>query len=440
MQKNCTKNVKLHFQSMLKPYTLQVWAGPGAHQTGQCVAVCCSVLQCVAACCSVLQCAAVCCSVLQCVVVCCSPKRAAIAYAPTPFWHPNNITGSLAAVLAQVQEITYALKRAPFTLKRSLHTLQIDSDTLTILQGLLLHHWRKCKKLCMHSKDHYIRSKSVLTPQQHYRESCCSIGTSARLTRAPLATRHEVFPFSRRNGGTNTFLDAITVHYMCVPYVLWRLTRAPLATRHEVIFFFDEMAVQYLSRCNDNSLHVCYLCVMNTYSCAPRNCSWSIFFFWRNGGRIPFSMKRQWTICVFLVFWKLTHTWHIVCTHDIAVKRIFVLYIHACKYENVCDIHRSMYIYVFIHIYIHMCIYICVYIYVCVCIYICKYTYLFVYLFIHIKIYHYIYILCIHIFISVYIHTFTCMHACIYMCIHEYIYMYIYKLRSCPLLARMSLA
>ena len=85
MQKKCTKNVKLHFQSMLKPYTLQVWAGPGAHQTGQCVAVCCSVLQCVAACCSVLQCAAVCCSVLQCVVVCCSPKRAAIAYAPTPF-------------------------------------------------------------------------------------------------------------------------------------------------------------------------------------------------------------------------------------------------------------------------------------------------------------------------------------------------------------------
>ena len=39
---------------------------------GQCVAVCCSVLQYVAVSCSELQCVAVCCSVLQCVAACCS--------------------------------------------------------------------------------------------------------------------------------------------------------------------------------------------------------------------------------------------------------------------------------------------------------------------------------------------------------------------------------
>jgi len=176
----------LHFQSLLKPYTLQVCERPGAHQTGQCVAVCCSVLQRAAVCCSVLQCAAVCCSVLQCAAVCCSVLQCAArqrgqqlhtlqfhsdtqqhhresscsiganprnylctpkspiytqkitTYAPNRFWHPNNITRSLAASLAQVQEIMYALRR-------SLHTLQIGFDTLTTLQGVLLQRWRQCK-------------------------------------------------------------------------------------------------------------------------------------------------------------------------------------------------------------------------------------------------------------------------------------------------------
>jgi len=45
--------------------THQLSSGEVRTRWGQCVAVCCSVLQCVAVCCSVLQCVAVCCSVLR---------------------------------------------------------------------------------------------------------------------------------------------------------------------------------------------------------------------------------------------------------------------------------------------------------------------------------------------------------------------------------------